>query len=165
MSVHITVELGPVEARLAAAASPTVLDSAVAAATRVVQEIAVKAVAARTPRVSGELAASTAGSARVEGATAVIAIQQSAKSKPNLDGSGGGVPYAQFVIGGRGAIVAPSAGPFSTGKRALRTPFGLRKSVGPSQSNPYPADALEQARGEMEAAAHEAVLAALRVEL
>lgn len=96
-------------------------------------------VAAATPRgETGRLGASTIDDTVMTETGFTTSILQPAESEKNWDGSGGGFPYVLAVVGGRRAISAPSTGPFSTGKMALRTPWGPRTSVGPSAPNPYP---------------------------
>lgn len=45
--------------------------------------------------------------------------------------------YGAAVREGRGAIEAPSSGPWNRGKEALTTPWGPRKSVKASEPQPY----------------------------
>jgi hypothetical protein len=117
--------------------------------------VTISAIESETPRITDKLAAST--KARViptpDGAT--LEFYQDATSAPNEDGSGGGYQYAYAVWKGRPAIIAPSSGPWSTGKKALRTPWGPRKSVAASRPNPYPERAMIAAAGPMTLALHE----------
>lgn len=97
----------------------------------------------------------------VSGPTLEFALDQPAESAPNWDGSGGGVHYGQFVREGRESITAPSDGPWSTGKMALRTPWGPRKSVGPAEADPYQHNAIpgEETAFEMIARSYSAEVA------
>ncbi len=106
--------------------------------------VAIPIMQRHTPVVSGALRDSTTGQVIPTGLAVDILIRQPATSLPNQDGSGGGHSYVGWVIHGRGEIFAPSDGPFSTGKQALRTPWGPRKHVAASKPNLYNTEAVAE---------------------
>lgn len=101
----------------------------------------VEAIKEVTPEVSGHLRDSTTvENERNIGLATEFDVTQPAESAPNMDGSGGGQHYVQWVLPpGRGEITAPSDGPYSTGKRALAGPgFGPVKHVKAYPGSDYP---------------------------
>jgi len=128
-----------------AASVAATLETRLAALAEVAKdEVAIPIMQRHTPVVSGALRDSTTGQVIANGLGVDILLRQPATSLPNQDGSGGGHSYVGWVINGRSEIFAPSDGPFSTGKQALRTPWGPRKHVAASQANPYNTEAVAE---------------------